>query len=255
MCFAATPVASNWRRLASTRSRNIFLGNSLWPGARAVRNSNGYFSRTGSDSSTSRNSLLPYSNWDSNCGSHFRANVVTASVDPWTDGRSEIAGASAETAIHLAHAFFHDTFHRPAPARMKDSNRLALCVHQNHRQAIGRENCQQNTRGLRDQAVAGECGLGKSQRHNESDPSGSDAQVTSGQGRPLLTAPASTQKVLPGSVRRRRASPVSKSQIQSPAAINFGNPPGRVLKPWIEPRNRLKRIGLQDFVLRFSEES
>src|SRR3954468_21002559 len=44
MFFAGIPAASNWRRLASARSRKIFFGNSLCPGAREVRNNSGYFS-------------------------------------------------------------------------------------------------------------------------------------------------------------------------------------------------------------------
>ena len=156
MFFAATPAAISWRRLASTRSRKIFFGNSLWPGARAVRNSSGYFSRTGSDSSTSRNSLLPYSNWDSNWSTHLRTNRVAAAMNTGTDGRLDIAGPSAKPTMHLAHTFLHDPFYGPTPARVKDSHRPAFCVHQNDGQAIGGQNCEQQTRGLGDQAVARE---------------------------------------------------------------------------------------------------
>src|ERR1700748_3364890 len=44
MFLGDSPAAISWRRLAAARSRKIFFGNSLWPGARDVRNNNGYFS-------------------------------------------------------------------------------------------------------------------------------------------------------------------------------------------------------------------
>src|SRR4029077_2061443 len=47
ICFAGTPASISCRRLASTRSRKMFTGSLLCPGARAVRKSRGYFSRTG----------------------------------------------------------------------------------------------------------------------------------------------------------------------------------------------------------------
>src|SRR5437016_10111737 len=50
MFFAETPAIMSCCRFASTKSRKIFFGNSLCPGARALKNSNGYFSRIGSDS-------------------------------------------------------------------------------------------------------------------------------------------------------------------------------------------------------------
>ena len=140
------PDASNWRRLASTRSRKIFLGSSLWPGARAVKKSSGYFSRTGSESSTSRNNLLPYSNCDSNCSSYFGADGVTATVNSGADRGPDIAGRSAEVAMHFAHTFLHDALDGSAPARMEDADGPAFCVHQNNRQAIGGQNCQQQAR-------------------------------------------------------------------------------------------------------------
>ena len=84
-------------------------------------------------------------------------------MNAWADGRPEIAGTSTEPAPHLAHAFFHDAFHRSPPARVEDSHRPALCVHEYDRQAVGGENCEQQTRGLSDQAVASETGSGTSE--------------------------------------------------------------------------------------------
>ena len=100
-------------------------------------------------------------------GPHFRPDGVAAAMDAWADGRPEIAGTSAEPALHLAHAFLHDPFHRSPPARMEHSHRPALCVHQNDRQAIRGQNCQQETRGPGDQAVAGETLARGLQKRNE----------------------------------------------------------------------------------------
>src|SRR5438876_11353166 len=43
--FAKTPAAMSCWRFASTKSKKIFFGSSLWPGARALKNSNGHLSR------------------------------------------------------------------------------------------------------------------------------------------------------------------------------------------------------------------
>ena len=138
----------------------------------------------------------------------FGANVVTATVNARTYGGSDVAGRCAKTTIHLANALFYDTFQRPAPACMKNSNRFPLCVHKNYRQAIGREDPQQNAWDLRDQTVAWECGprwclidttnqIRVNLTHSHDWPG---ASLTDGSNL--------TREILPGSVRRQRASPV-----------------------------------------------
>ena len=56
MARGLRPAASNWRRLASIRSKCILGPMGEWPGARWVRKSMGYFCRTASVSYTSKKS-------------------------------------------------------------------------------------------------------------------------------------------------------------------------------------------------------
>jgi len=85
--------------LASTRSRKIFLGRSLCPGARALKNRSGYFSRTGSDSLISRNRLAPYSN----CDSIERSRLPWIGVPPGVSDAAARDRMFAETGAALLH--------------------------------------------------------------------------------------------------------------------------------------------------------
>ncbi len=58
--------------------------------------------------------------------------------------------------MHLANAFFNDALDSSAPAGVENSNGAVLGIDQNHGQAVGGENSQQNSGGIGDQAVAGE---------------------------------------------------------------------------------------------------
>ena len=143
MCLAATPAASNWRRLASTRSRKIFLGSSLWPGARAVRKEQGILL---ADRVRLLNFVKQFASvleLGFKLASHFRTDRVAATVNPGANGCPEITGRRAEAAMHLAHALFDDTFDGPAPSRMEHAHGATSYVHQDYRQAIGGQNSQQ----------------------------------------------------------------------------------------------------------------
>ena len=60
-----------------------------------------------------------------------------------TDRGFEIARIGAEAAVHFAHSFFDDALDGAAPSGMKNADRVALCVDQNHRQAVGGLNAKQ----------------------------------------------------------------------------------------------------------------
>ncbi len=183
--------------------------------------------------------------------SHLWANVITAPVDTWPNSRAQIAGSGAEPAKHLAHTFFHDAFHRPAPARMKHADRRALCVHQDHGQAIRRKNCEQDTRCLGDQAIAGKL------RARNASYAVNEVRVYLTQGDKWPRA-ASAE----GAQSPQKARPVAfdggagifpgESQIQRPASISFRNAAGPRAEAVDQPRDRLKRSSLQDFVVRLT---
>jgi len=115
----------------------------------------GYLSRTGSRSSTSRNSFPAYANCESNFLANFRAHLVTAAVNAGTNRGLEIARPAAEPAMHLAHSFLHDALERSTPARVKHAHCVALGVDENNRQAVGGLNAEQQAGSCSDQAVAG----------------------------------------------------------------------------------------------------
>ena len=157
MFFAATPAASNWRRLASTRSRKIFLGRLTVAGSASRQEQQRILLADRIRFLDFMKQFASILELRLELGPHFGADGVAATVNSGTDGRPQVAGQSAEAAVHLADAFLHDAFHRPPPARVEDADRAAFCVHQDDRQAIGGQNRQQQTWLLRDQAVAGKC--------------------------------------------------------------------------------------------------
>ena len=59
-------------------------------------------------------------------GPYLRANFIAAPPNSRAYGSLQIAGIGSEPAVHFAYTFFHDAFHRPPPARMKDSNGSAF---------------------------------------------------------------------------------------------------------------------------------
>ncbi len=117
MLFASTPAATNWRRLASTKSRKIFVGRVECPGARAVKKVRDTFRARGRTSLTSRNragSVLELR------FKLVRTSSPTSQQQPpnaRSNGGFEVAGAAAEVATHFAHAFFDDALHRAALRR------------------------------------------------------------------------------------------------------------------------------------------
>jgi hypothetical protein len=167
-------------------------------------------------------------------------------MDPWADGRLEIAGTRAETAVHLADAFLHDPLHCSPPARMKHSHRPALCVHQNYWQTIGGENCQQEIRSLRHQAVAGQSWLrnfrNAMNKVRVDLPDGDQWQLAplpdgselAEKGGPILFHGA--PRILPG-----------KAKIQTSPAIDFGKSARPRAEAVDQPGNGCKRIRLQNF--------
>ena len=152
--FASTPASSSCRRFASTRSRKSFTGNSLCPGARAVRNSNGYFSRTGSDSFTSRNKLLGVCELSFESGAHFFAHFVAASLHARSNRRHQVSRIAPEVFPHLADTFLDDALDRAAPACVKNADSPPLPIRQNDGKAIGSLHGQEQPRRIRDHPVS-----------------------------------------------------------------------------------------------------
>ena len=82
--------------------------------------------------------------------------MIAAAPNARTDGGFQIARTGAKILPHFADALFNDALNGSAPAGVKDSDRVALGIHQDYRKAIGGKNRQQDTRGKGDQSVSGE---------------------------------------------------------------------------------------------------
>ena len=85
---------------------------------------------------------------------HFRTHFITASLDAGSDCRLYVPRQRAKVAPHLSHSFFNDALDRAPPARMKHSDSFLLCIYENHRQAIGSLDGEQNAGHARDEAIS-----------------------------------------------------------------------------------------------------
>src|ERR1019366_7768513 len=65
---------------------------------------------------------------------YFRANVVTALVNPWADDSLNVERPSAKITPQFSHALFYNALHRAPPPGMKDTHRAPFRVHKNDRQ-------------------------------------------------------------------------------------------------------------------------
>ena len=93
-------------------------------------------------------------------GANFFAYLITAAVNAWADRGLQIARPTAEAAVHLAHTFLHNAFHRASPSGMKHTHSVLPGVDENNGQAVGGLNAEQQTRSCGDQAIAGEWRFG-----------------------------------------------------------------------------------------------
>ena len=76
-------------------------------------------------------------------GPDFFSNFIAAAVNSGTNHSLKITRATAEAADHLADAFLHDALKGAAPTRVKDPDGVLPGVDQDHWQAVGRLNRQQ----------------------------------------------------------------------------------------------------------------
>ena len=124
---------------------------------------------------------------------------------------------------------------------MEHSHGPAFCVHQNHRQTIGGQNCEQQARGSSDQAVARETRFGDFR--NAMNKIGVD--LAQGNQRPLAPLPDGSQ--LP-----EKSGPVlfhcplriltGESEIQAPPAIG----PGKPARPSAEAMDQARESELRE---------
>jgi len=87
---------------------------------------------------------------------HFVAHRVAAGGDARPDGGADVAGIAAVFAAQHADRLFHDALHQAAPPGVDGSDRPLLCVHQQHRHAIGSLDRQHRSGHVSHQRVAGE---------------------------------------------------------------------------------------------------
>jgi hypothetical protein len=185
-------------------------------------------------------------------GTNLGTNAVATTMNTGADGRLEIPRASTEAALHFAHAFFHDTFHRPPPARMEDSHRTALCVYKYDRQAVRGQNCEQETWGLCDQTVARKTHL-RGFRNAMNEIRVNLAECNQRPFTPLSDRSYLAQKCSPVLFYRPLCILASETQIQAPLAIS----PGKSARPGAEAMNQPpqvdKGIGVENLALSFPE--
>src|ERR1700753_35315 len=81
---------------------------------------------------------------------HFKAAIL----DTWANGGVNVFRARAEFHPHRAHAFFHDSLHRPAPAGMKCAYGFAFGIDEQNREAICSKNAQRDAAQIGHKAVA-----------------------------------------------------------------------------------------------------
>src|SRR6185369_897945 len=184
---------------------------------------------------------------------HLGTNAVATAVNAGANRRPQIAGPSTEPAPHLAHAFFHNTFYRPPPARMEGSHRAAFYVHEDDRQAVCCQNCEQQARSSGDETVAGETQCGD--LRNAMNEVGMN--LAEGNQRPL--APFPNRSELPekrGPVLFHRPLPIlaGETQVQTALAVSPGKPAWPGAKAMNGPRQRRKRIGVKNLAWNFPED-
>src|SRR5579872_1807361 len=79
-------------------------------------------------------------------GAYLFADLVTAALNAGPNGRFQIARASAEAAMHFAHAFLDNALDCAPPSGMKDADGMSSGIHENHRKAVGGLDCQKQAR-------------------------------------------------------------------------------------------------------------
>src|SRR5580704_9205555 len=87
---------------------------------------------------------------------NFLADFVATALNSGTDRSLQIAWSRTEAAMHLAHPFFDNALQCAAPSGVKYANRAVLWINQNHGQAVGRLNAEQQAGSCGDQPVTGE---------------------------------------------------------------------------------------------------
>jgi hypothetical protein len=190
-------------------------------------------------------------------GADFRANRVTATVNPGADCCPEIARRGPEPSMHLAHAFLYDAYQCAAPARMEYSDGATFYVHKNYGQAIGGKNREQDAGHARNQAVANEYRIRGRRFSDERFWNFVDAMnqvrvnLAYSYERPLASLAHGSevaQKSRPILFDRGAGVLLGKAQIQTSSTVSLGEPTGPGAEAMNEPGNRLERIGLQNFV-------
>ena len=84
---------------------------------------------------------------------YFFPNLVAATVYAGADGGDQIPRPAPKVPLHLADAFFHDSFHRATPARVEYAHGPPLPVHHDHRETVGGLHRQQQPWDIGDQSV------------------------------------------------------------------------------------------------------
>src|SRR5215469_11780285 len=82
------------------------------------------------------------------------AYLITAALNAGPDGGANIFGLRAVLVTHSAYTFLGNPLYRAAPARMEGGHDLLFLVHQEHRQAIRSQDCDQHSRRVGDQTIA-----------------------------------------------------------------------------------------------------
>ena len=137
-----SPAASNCRLFASARSRCMLGPISLWPGARAVRNSMGYFCRIGIGVVHFAEEFRGIVELGLELLLHLFPDGIAALPDSRSDGGNKILWPGAELQPHAAYSVFHDARQRAAPPGMKGRDCSLLPVRYQNGYAICRLNAQ-----------------------------------------------------------------------------------------------------------------
>ena len=140
---------------------------------------------------------------------------------------------------------------------MEHTYRAAFRVHQDNRQAVCGQNCEQEPGGLRDQAVAGETGFRRlrntvnkvrmnlsqgNERPREAFPGGPDLREKDSPEEFRTILFHRPPRILPG-----------EAKIQALPAVNPGNSSQPGAEAMDEPGNGRERIGAKYFALGFPE--
>jgi len=86
---------------------------------------------------------------------NFLANLVATALNAWADGGFEVAGAGAEVAEHFSDAFFDDALEGAAPSGVEDADGAMFGVDQDHGEAVGGLNGEQEAGCGGEESVAG----------------------------------------------------------------------------------------------------